>query len=100
MAMVFFNRVFTSKEVFLNHEIHISRNSSTSFQICLEQLKFRRTLNALGVRELSVSRILSRPHGLYDILDKNGEDTVQIQLGDQFIRKDGPFCIRSSWSRS
>ena len=31
---------------------------------------------------------------MYDILDKNGEDTVQIQLGDQFIRKDGPFLYQ------
>ena len=79
----------------MNHEIHIfPEQFNIIFKICLEQLKFWRTLNALGVRELSVSRILSRPHGLYDILDKNGEDTVQIQLGDQFIRKDGPFLYQ------
>jgi len=76
----------------LNHQIHIfPEQFNIIFKICLEQLKFRRTLNALGVRELSVSGILRRPHGLYGILGKNGEDTVQIQLGDQFVRKNSTF---------
>ena len=32
-----------------------------------------------------------RLYGLYDIFGKNGEDTVQIQLGDQLVRKNSTF---------
>ena len=76
----------------MNHQIHIfPEQLNIIFKICLEQLELRRTLNALGVRELSVSGILHRLYGVYDIFGKNGEDTVQIQLGDQLVRKNSTF---------